>query len=63
VFAKAIQVTNAKVVSEAASELGMAVVVGASESEVLHIFLDAGHTHTLEENGAGLMRCAVYSQV
>jgi hypothetical protein len=59
VSAKAMQVTNAKAVSEAASELGMAVVVG----EVLHIFLDAGHTHTLEENGAGLMRCAVYSAV
>ena len=60
---KAMQVTNAKAVGEAASELGMAVVVGASESEVLHIFLDAGHTHTLEESGAGLMRCAVYSHV
>jgi hypothetical protein len=34
---------------EAARELGIAVVVGASEREGLHIFLNADHTHTLEK--------------
>ena len=46
---KAMQVNNAKAVGEAAPELDMAVVVGASESEGLHIFLNADHTHTLEK--------------
>ena len=46
---KAMQVNNSKAVGEAARELGMAVVVGASESEGLHIFLNADHTHTLEK--------------
>jgi hypothetical protein len=57
------QVNNAKAVGEAARELDMAVVVGAWESEGLHIFLNADHTHTLEKAEQGLMRCAVYSQV
>ena len=46
---KAMQVNNAKAVGEAAPELDMAVVVGASESEGLHIYLNADHTHTLEK--------------
>jgi hypothetical protein len=46
---KAMQVNNAKAVGEAARELDMAVVVGAWESEGLHIFLNADHTHTLEK--------------
>jgi hypothetical protein len=43
------QVNNAKAVGEAAPELDMAVAVGAWESEGLHIFLRADHTHTLEK--------------
>jgi hypothetical protein len=47
---KAMQVNNAKAVGEAAPELDMAVAVGAWESEGLHIFLSADHTHTLEKS-------------
>jgi hypothetical protein len=46
---KAMQVNNAKALGEAARELNMAVVVGASENEGLHIFLNADHTDTLEK--------------
>jgi hypothetical protein len=56
------QVNNAKAVGEVARELDMAVVVGESDSEGLHIFRNADHTHRLE-SGAGFVRCAVYSQV
>ena len=46
---KAMQVNNAKAVGEVARELDMAVVVGESDSEGLHIFRNADHTHRLEK--------------
>jgi hypothetical protein len=47
---KAMRVNNGKAVGEAAREPDMAVVVYASESEGLHIFLDGDHTHTLDQS-------------
>jgi hypothetical protein len=56
---KAMQVNNAKAVGEAAREPDMAVAVGAWESEGLHIFLNADHTHTPEKRSRSYAMCSL----